>query len=443
MSNSYLLLRGTQTVDDRGHLVIGGCDTVSLAAQWGTPLYVLDESFFRQRCREYKDNFQDRLPEVEIAFAGKALMNAALCRLIQQEGLSLEVCSAGELYTAQVAEFPPAKMLLHGNFKSDEELQMAVAGQVSRVVVDCLSELQRLSELATACAKAVDILIRVAPGIKTHTHTYIQTGQVDSKFGLGISSGAAMQGIKLALELPGLNLTGLHCHIGSQLFALDCFERAVDLVMQFLAQVRRECDVTVQQLNLGGGLGIAYTPEDAPPTIEELAEVICPACQQAADCYDYPVPRLIIEPGRSIVGPAGTTLYTVGPIKNIPGVRTYVTVDGGLSDNPRPALYGAEYTAVVANKADQESTMPVRIVGKHCETDTLIPETALPRVEEGDILAVFSTGAYHYSMASNYNRFARPAMVLVNEGQADLIAQRETVEDLVSRDVIPARLRDA
>lgn len=441
MTDSTLLLRGTQTINDRGHLVIGGCDAADLAAQWGTPLYVLDESYFRARCREYKTYFQDRRAQVEIAFAGKALMNIALCRIIQQEGLSLEVCSAGELYTAQMAQFPPDRILFHGNFKSDEELQMAVAGQAGRVVVDSFSELHRLSKLAAASPQPVDILIRIAPGIKTHTHTYIQTGQVDSKFGLGIASGAAMQAVKLSLELPGLNLTGLHCHIGSQLFALDCFAKAVDLMIQFLAQVREEGGVTLGQLNLGGGLGIAYTSEDAPPSIEELAEVICPACQQAADRYGYPLPKLIIEPGRSIVGPAGTTLYTVGPIKNIPGVRTYVAVDGGLSDNPRPMLYDAEYSAVVANKADQGASVPVRIAGKHCETDTLIPEVALASVAEGDILAVFSTGAYHYSMASNYNRFSRPAMVLVNDGQADLIAQRETLEDLVKHDVIPSRLQ--
>lgn len=441
MTDSTLLLRGTQAIDEQGHLVIGGCDAVGLAAEFGTPLYVIDEQYLRSNAQQYKAHFEDRLPQVEIAFAAKALMNTAICRIIEQAGLSLEVCSAGEMYTAQMAEFPPANILFHGNFKSDEELQMAVAGQASRIVVDSLSELHRLAQLAAAQPPPVDILIRVAPGIKTHTHTYIQTGQVDSKFGLGMASGAAMEAARQALELPGVNLVGLHCHIGSQLFALDCFAKAVDLMMEFLAQIRSECGATLGELNLGGGLGIAYTAEDAPPTIEELADIICPALQHAADHYDYPLPKLILEPGRSIIGPAGTTLYTVGPIKDIPGVRTYVAVDGGLSDNPRPALYDAEYTAVVANKADQAASVAVRIAGKHCEADTLIPEVALAPVAEGDILAVFSTGAYHYSMASNYNRFSRPAMVLVNDGQADLITERETLADLVSHDMIPPRLQ--
>ena len=441
MADAKLLLGGTQTINEQGHLIIGGCDAVDLAAAWGTPLYVIDEQHLRDNARQYRSCFQSRLPEVEIAFAAKALMNTAMCRIMEQEGLSLEVCSAGELYTAQAAEFPAGRILLHGNFKSDLELQMAVEGQVSRVVVDSLSEMHRLSALAADSAALVDILIRVAPGIKTHTHTYIQTGQVDSKFGLGIASGAATEAVKLSLELPGVNLEGLHCHIGSQLFALDCYARTVDLMVELLAQIRGEYGVTLEQLNLGGGLGIAYTSEDAPPPIEELAKVICPALRQAAEQYDYPLPRLILEPGRSIVGPAGTTLYTVGPVKEIPGVRTYVAVDGGLSDNPRPALYDAEYTALVANKADQERCVPVRIAGRHCEADTLIDEIGLAPVEEGDILAVFSTGAYNYSMASNYNRFPRPAMVLVNDGQVDIITQRESLPDMISHDVIPPRLQ--
>ena len=435
-----MLLRGTQTINEQGCLVIGGCDAVALAAQFGTPLYVIDEQYLRDTCREYTRHFEARLPQVEIAYSAKALMTGALCRIMQQEGLSMEVCSAGELYTAQMASFPAERMLLHGNFKSDEELEMAVAMQVGRVVVDSLSELQRLSEVAAASAETIDIFIRVAPGIKTHTHTFIQTGQVDSKFGLGIASGVAQEAIKLALELPGVNLQGLHCHIGSQLFALDCYARAVDLMIGFLAQTRDEHGVTLDQLDLGGGLGIAYTREDTPPSIEELAEVICPALQKATDHYDYPLPRLILEPGRSIIGAVGTTLYTVGPIKDIPGVRTYVAVDGGLSDNPRPALYNAEYTALVANRADQPPSLPVRVTGRHCETDTLIAEIALAPVQEGDILAVFSTGAYNYSMASNYNRFSRPAMVLVNDGQADLIVERESLADLVQHDIIPPRL---
>ena len=431
------MLTGTQRLNQAGHLEIGGCDAVDLAAEFGTPLYVLDEALVRERCRGYGQAFGARLPQVEIAYAGKALLVKAICRLVQQEGLSLDVASVGELYTALEAGFPRERIKLHGNFKSDEELQMAVRESVGRVVVDSLSELDRLASVAQRAGQVADILLRVAPGIKTQTHTYIQTGQVDSKFGLGLASGAARQGVARALELAGLRLRGLHCHLGSQLFGLDCFPKAAEIMVGFMAELRRDLGVTLGELDLGGGLGIAYTPEDAPPTIEELADLLSQGLRGACAQFDYPLPKLILEPGRSIVGAAGVTLYTVGPVKEIPGVRTYVAVDGGLSDNPRPGLYDAEYTAVVANRADQPATQAVRVAGKHCETDTLLAEVTIQPVQEGDLLAVFSTGAYNYAMASNYNRFCRPAMVLVREGRADLIVQRETLADLVAQDLLP------
>ncbi len=441
MGSYQPMLFGTQRINAAGHLEIGGCDTVALAEEFGTPLYVLDEAHLRERCREYLRAFRARLPEVEVAYAGKALLVKALCRIVEQEGLALDVASAGELYTALQAGFPAQRVKLHGNFKSDQELLMALHESVGRVVVDSLSEIERLSRFAQTEGREADILIRVAPGIKTQTHTFIQTGQLDSKFGLSLSTSAALEGVKLALESPGLRLRGLHAHIGSQLFGLDCFQKAAELMVEFMAQVRERFGVVLEELDLGGGLGIAYTPEDTPPTIEELAEIMVGGLQHACARADYPVPKLILEPGRSIVGTAGTTLYRVGPVKHIPGVRTYVAVDGGLSDNPRPALYDAEYTALVANKADQEPTQPVRVAGKHCETDTLLAEVTIQPVEEGDLLAVFSTGAYNYAMASNYNRFCRPAMVLVSEGQADLIVLRETLDDLIAQDVIPPRLQ--
>jgi diaminopimelate decarboxylase len=435
------LLFGTQTINEAGHLEIGGCDAVDLAERFGTPLYVLDEQLVRERCRSYLSAFRERLPQVEVAYAGKALMTKAVCRLVEQEGMALDVASAGELYTALQAGFPAPRIKFHGNFKSDAELLMAVRTSVGRVVVDSLSEIERLSRLATAEGKQADILLRVAPGIKTQTHTFIQTGQQDSKFGLGLFNGAAREGVRLALELPGVKLRGLHAHIGSQLFGLDCFRTAAEVMVSSMAALREEFDAVLEELDLGGGLGISYTSEDTPPTIAELAAVICAGLRRACDLYDYPLPRLILEPGRSIVGTAGTTLYRVGPVKEIPGVRTYVAVDGGLSDNPRPGLYGAEYMALVANKADQLPTQAVRVAGKHCETDTLLAEVTIQPVEEGDLLAVFSTGAYNYSMASNYNRFCRPAMVLVNQGEAEIIVARETLEDLVEQDVVPERLR--
>jgi diaminopimelate decarboxylase len=435
------MLFGTQRVNEAGHLEIGGCDAVDLAAEFGTPLYVLDEQHVRERCRSYLGAFRARLPEVEIAYAGKALLTKALCRIVQQEGLALDVASAGELYTALQAGFPTARVKLHGNFKSDQELLMALRESVGRVVVDSLTEIERLSRLAQDEGREADILLRVAPGIKTQTHTFIQTGQLDSKFGLGLATSAARAGVRMALELPGIKLRGLHAHIGSQLFGLDCFQKAAELMVEFMAAIREEFGVVLEELDLGGGLGISYTSEDTPPTIEELADVITTGLCHACDQFAYPVPRLILEPGRSIVGTAGTTLYRVGPVKEIPGVRTYVAVDGGLSDNPRPALYGAEYMAIVANKASQPPTQAVRVAGKHCETDTLLAEVAIQPVQEGDLLAVFSTGAYNYAMASNYNRFCRPAMVLVSEGKAEVIIARETLEDLVAQDVVPERLR--
>jgi diaminopimelate decarboxylase len=439
---AYLpLLFGTQRISDAGHLEIGGCDAVELAERFGTPLYVLDEQLVRARCRAYLSAFRTRLAEVEIAYAGKALMTQAVCRIVEQEGMALDVASAGELHTALQAGFPARKIKLHGNFKSDAELLMALRESVGRVVVDSLTEIDRLSELAVAEGRQADILLRVAPGIKTQTHSFIQTGQLDSKFGLSLSTSAAREGVRRALELPGLKLRGLHAHIGSQLFGLDCFQTASELMVGFMASLREEFDVVLEELDLGGGLGISYTSEDTPPTIEDLAEVITSGLRRACAQYDYPLPRLILEPGRSIVGEAGTTLYRVGPVKEIPGVRTYVAVDGGLSDNPRPALYGAEYMALVANKADQTPTQAVRVAGKHCETDTLLAEVTIQPVEEGDVLAVFSTGAYNYAMASNYNRFCRPAMVLVNQGQAEIIVARETLEDLVEQDVVPERLK--
>ncbi len=441
MPDGQLMLSGTQRINDAGHLEIGQCDVVDLVAEFGTPLYVVDEAHLREQCRQYRESFARKLPQVNICFAGKALLTTAMCRIIDQEGLHLDVASGGELYTAQQAGFPPERMLLHGNFKLDDELEMAADMGLSRIVVDSLSELRRIAEMARCRGENADIHLRVVPGIKPQTHSYVQTGQIDTKFGLHISTGAAAEGIRQAQESADVNLHGVHCHIGSQMFELDSFARAAHIMVGFMAQMREQLGLTLKELNLGGGLGIAYTAEDAPPTIAELADIIAEALEQALAEYDYPMPVLILEPGRSLVGTAGTTLYTVGPVKEIPGVRTYVAVDGGLSDNPRPALYEAQYTALVANRANEPRTMPVRLAGRHCETDTLIEEVALAPVQEGDIIAVFSTGAYNYSMASNYNRFPRPAMVLVQEGQADVIVHREGLDDLLRQDVIPQRLR--
>jgi diaminopimelate decarboxylase len=435
-----MLRFGTQSIDDQGHLTIGGCDTVELARTFGTPLYVLDEALVRQSCRDYHRAFEGRYPRVEVAYAGKALLCQAICRIVEQEGMALDVASAGELHTALTASFPADRIYLHGNCKSAAMLDMALASGVKRIVVDSHEELEALDEVARTRGETAPILIRVAPGIKAQTHTFIQTGQEDTKFGLAIASGAAMTAIGRALALDSVALHGVHCHIGSQLFGLESYRRAVEVIVEFLDQVRSATGVTLDELSLGGGLGIQYTHEQTPPTVDDLAAMITTALHEQCEQHQYPRPVLGLEPGRSIVGPAGTTLYTVMVVKDLPGVRTYVSVDGGLSDNPRPCMYDAVYEAVIANKANDPPTMTVRVAGAHCETDTLLSEASIQPTERGDILAVFSTGAYNYSMASNYNRFPRPAMVTVYEGKAEIIVEREGLADLIRQDRAPDRL---
>ncbi|MGI5818725.1 MAG: diaminopimelate decarboxylase [Armatimonadota bacterium] len=428
-------------VNEAGHLMIGGCDAVELAQRHGTPLYVYDEEHIRSRCREYIKQFGDRYPEVEIAYASKAALTTAIARLMDQEGMGLDVASAGELYTALQADFPAERIKMHGNYKSNMEYRMALESGVGRVVADSLLELGQLNRWALKMNTVADILIRVRPGIDTHTHESIQTGQVDSKFGVGIYGGEAREAIERALASEALNLRGLHCHIGSQLLETDAFERAIDQMIEFLARMHDELGLECEDLDLGGGLGIRYTEKDEPPTVAELAEAICPRLLSKLDEHGLNHPRLILEPGRSIVGEAGVTLYTVGVVKEIPDLRTYVAVDGGLSDNPRPALYDAEYEVVVANRADETPTHWVRVAGKHCETDTLIDDINIAECKPGDILAVFATGAYNYAMASNYNRFTRPAMVLCCDGKDDVLVERESLADLIMHDRIPRRLQ--
>jgi len=354
--------------------------------------------------------------------------------------MALDVASAGELYTALQANFPAERIKMHGNYKSNLEYRMALEVGVGRIVVDSLIELRQLECWAQKMGTVADVLIRVRPGIDTHTHQLIQTGQVDSKFGLGIYGGEAREAIELAMAADSINLRGLHCHIGSQLLETDAFGRAIDLMVEFLARLHDELGLQCEDLDLGGGLGIRYTEKDEPPTVADLAETICTRLLAKLGEHDLECPRLILEPGRSIVGEAGVTLYTIGVIKEIPDLRTYVSVDGGLSDNPRPALYEAVYEAVVANRADETPEQWVRVAGKHCETDTLIDDTCLAACEPGDLLAVFATGAYNYAMASNYNRFTRPAVVLCCDGQDHLLVERESLADLIAQDRMPRHL---
>lgn len=443
-----VVLYGTQRINDKGHLEVGGCDAVDLAREFGTPLYVMDETAIRQRCRDLQQAFRARYARANIAYAGKALLTEAIVRIMAEEGMDLDVASGGELYTAIQAGFPPERMTLHGNFKSDAELGLALEYGIGRIVIDSVEEVAQLQRLAAGRASRVPVLLRTAPGVDPHTHGKISTGQDDTKFGLNISDGSAERGVAAVLQSPSLHLLGFHCHVGSQLLDTEAHEQAIGTVCAFAAAMRDRHGVQTEELVLGGGLGIRYLPEQQPPSIERFAEVLTSTLMAALQRHGLPTPRLGMEPGRSIVGEYGLTLYSVGPVKAVPigeppGTRTYVAIDGGLSDNPRPLMYEAHYQALLANRANDPADRTVRVSGKHCETDTLLPAVQLPLPAWGDVLAVLCTGAYNYAMASNYNRFTRPAMVLVRDGKADLIVRRESLDDLVRADVTPSRLQAA
>ena len=398
-------LHGTAKINDKGHLEIGGCDTVELAKEFGTPLYVMDEKHLRDNCRKYYEAFTGTYPNSLVIYASKSFLTLAMSKLVESEGLGLDVVSGGELYTALKAGFNPKLVYFHGNNKSHEELKMAVEAGVGRIVVDNDYEMEILNDICGRAQTKANILIRVTPGVEAHTHEYIQTGQIDSKFGMVVSNGQALEGIKKALQFNNINLTGLHCHIGSQIFELESYQHTAEVMMEFLMKVYSETGHRFQELNLGGGFGIYYSSGDKPASIKAYAAMVMETVKDRCQQNNYPMPRVIVEPGRSIAGTAGVTLYTVGSVKTIPGVRKYVAVDGGMTDNPRPALYQARYEAVIANKAGVQKVEEVSIAGKCCESgDMLIWDLHVPATEPGDILAVSSTGAYSYSMSSNYNR---------------------------------------
>lgn len=408
---------------------------VELASQYGTPLFVMDEETIRRKARSYVESFKALDPDTEVIYASKAFVCLAVCQLVREEGLSLDVSSGGELFTAIRAGFPPEKIYMHGNNKTPNELTQALESGVGCIVVDSDNELDLLQKLAEGKGKKADIYLRVTPGIKPSTHSYVQTGQIDSKFGFGLSDGRAMEAVKKILSLSALNLKGLHAHIGSQIFALHSYAKAIELIMSFVREVKDKTGFEVKELNTGGGLGIKYEATDEPSTIEEFAQVIVNDIKKEAERLGLVKPKILIEPGRSIVGNAGITAYTIGTIKEIPGIRTYISVDGGMSDNIRPMLYGAVYEALLANKGLKEPTDNVTIAGKHCESgDILVKDVKLPRPEVGDILVTPATGAYGYVMASNYNRQPRPAVVIVKKGKARVIIRRESYEDLVRFD---------
>lgn len=436
-----MFLTGSMVVNQKGHLEIGGCDLVDLAKEYGTPLNIMDESMIRGRCRSYLKSMEAHYPDFEVIYAGKAFLTRAMCRLLEEEGLSLDVVSGGELYTALKADYPPEKIYFHGNNKTTEEINLALSRGVGRFVADSQGELELIDSLAGEMGKRANILLRIKPGVVPDTHQYIQTGQIDSKFGLGLTDGQAMEALDKCLELDNLELKGFHCHIGSQIFQTEPFALAASIMMSFIREVALSRNIKIGELNLGGGLGIRYLKKDIPPPIDEYVKGIAHMIKKKADDYNLPLPRIMIEPGRSLVGEAGVSLYRVGIIKDVPGVRRYVSVDGGMSDNLRPALYKAKYEAALANKADQPSGEKVSVAGKACESgDMLIWDVQLPPVERGDLVVIFSTGAYTYSMASNYNRLPRPAVVFVREGNSDLVVRRESYEDLVRNDLIPKRM---
>lgn len=434
-------LQGTMKINDKGHLEIGGCDVVDLAASLGTPLFVLDEALLRQNCRRYYQAFTGQDESDLVIYASKAFLALAMARIVQDEGLGLDVVSGGELAIALAAGFPPEKIFLHGNNKSAAEISTALRCGVGRIVVDNFHELGLIEQISGEMGRRAVVLLRIAPGVEAHSHSYISTGQVDSKFGFTLENGQALQAVEMTLAAPNLELKGTHCHIGSQVFELDAFRLAGRVMMDFLAEARRRTGWTAGELDLGGGLGVYYSEGDTPPAIEEYARAIKESVADKCREYDFPRPRLIVEPGRSIVSPAGTTVYTVGSMKEIPGIRKYVAVDGGMTDNPRPALYQARYEGIIANKAMEEATEVVSITGRCCESgDMLIWDLPVPRVEAGDLLAISCTGAYNYSMASNYNALLRPAVVLVEDGKADVIVERETWGDLMCNHRLPGRL---
>ena len=424
-------------INEKGNLTIGGMDAVELAREFGTPAYILDENVIRANCREYlcaarREFGEDALP----LYASKALCFTGIYKLAAEEGMGVDCVSGGELYTAAKAGFPAERIYFHGNNKTDRDISQAMDMGVGRFVVDNIEELCAVAAEAERRGIIQGILLRITPGIDPHTHKAVVTGNVDSKFGSAIVTGQAMEIVKLALSKKSLDLVGLHCHIGSQIFDLEPFSDAADIMVRFIADIKRECAKEIRELNLGGGFGVRYTEDDREISysgaIADIAKIVRTFCEKNG----IRMPRVILEPGRSLVAAAGATLYTVGSVKEIPSFRNYVSVDGGMPDNPRYALYQSQYTALIANKASEPRDYRATIAGRCCESGDLLGENmALQKAERGDILAVLVTGAYNYSMASNYNRLPRPPVIMVRDGKARVAVRRETYEDIVRNDL--------
>ena len=424
------------SIEYADNIKIGGCDLIDLAKKYGTPLYVIDEATLRGICRDYKSAFKD-YKNIKMMYASKALCTSAIAKILDSEGFGFDTVSAGEIYTVKNAGVDMSKVLFNGNNKSESELKLALDYNIGRFSVDNFYEAELLNNIATKKGVIADILLRITPGIECHTHDYIQTGQIDSKFGFDLSQ--IYEIVELMLnQYKNLRLKGLHAHIGSQIFELKSYYDEVEILVKEIAKINKKFGLNLSEMNIGGGLGVKYTSNDVPPSVEELADAVTKSMKK----YSVDIPTIYIEPGRSIISTSGVTLYTVGSSKQVPNGRKYVAVDGGMADNPRPSMYQAEYVAEVANKIHIKEKEIVTIAGRYCESgDILINEIELPKLDAGDVLCVYNTGAYNYSMASNYNRVEKPAMVLVNNSHSDIIVYRERLEDLVLHDNIPDRLK--
>lgn len=436
-----MILHGTSRINEKGNLEIGGCDTVELARIYGTPLYIMDEAHIRQKIREWHQAFRDTGLAYQVAYASKAFMTMAMCRIAEEENCLLDVVSDGELYTALKAGFPTERIYFHGNNKSPFELELALDTDVGYFIADNFVELAMLQQLAAEKRKTANVILRITPGVEAHTHEYILTGQEDSKFGFDLGSGQAQQAVEIVLESPNLRFQGFHCHIGSQIFEMESFVLTVEKMAGLIRTCNEKYGLSTPIFNIGGGFAIRYTEEDPETPVTTYVRTIAEALKQV-DLGQPDLPEIWVEPGRQIVGEAGTTIYTIGTMKEVPGIRKYISVDGGMADNPRVALYQAKYGCLLANRANEPASEVVTVAGKCCESgDILIWDAKLPKVRTGDLLAMNCTGAYQYTMSSNYNRLRRPAVVFVYNGQADVVVERETLDDLLYKERIPERLQ--
>lgn len=426
-------------INDRNHLEIGGCDCVDLVKEYGTPVYVMDEELIRKNCRTYK-NAMDRYYSGKglVLYASKAFCTMAMCRIADQEGLGLDVVSGGELYTAIKSGFPMDKVYFHGNNKTIGELELAIENNIRRIVVDNREELENINEIAKRKGKTANISFRIKPGIDAHTHDFVQTGQIDSKFGVALENGEALDIIKTASKLDNVRVAGVHCHIGSQIFDLAPFELAARVMLGFIHEVKEKVGIEIEELNLGGGYGIKYIPSHDPIEYDHYIDSVSKVVKGICEEKGIKLPFIVMEPGRSIVASSGITLYTIGAVKHIKDVRTYVSVDGGMADNPRYALYESPYDAVLANRPNEKCVEKITLAGKCCESgDILVKDIVMPETKAGDIVAVLATGAYNYSMSSNYNRIPKPPVVLVRNGKSRLIVKGEDYSDIIRNDIIP------